>query len=382
MMTIDRGGAARVITGTTGFLGSHLLARLVERGEHSWVLARGVNPGSRVRDAVAAARISAGASAEEATESLVGVEAVSADICVDGCGISTDDLARLREASCREFWHAASSLKFHDDNRREIHEHNVLGAANAVRLAEEIGCERFVYVSTAYVAGTKVGEISEELQDPGGSFNNYYERSKCLAEHVIVAHCEARGMEWKIVRPSIVIGPTSTFGSGGSKTGMYGFLRLLVALQPALQEAGRRVRFVCDMTTPFNLIPVDWVVDDLEWLIEEDFAGASVHHLTTENTIAVDYALSGLTEDLDVEGFEPVEDLPLDATELERAIAAGAVFYGSYLKNPKSFKRGSLPPRRGISEHECKRFAHTYLREIGALDSHLDSNVAKEVVPS
>lgn len=329
-------GRTRIITGSTGFLGSHLPARFIEREEDSWVLVRGDEPMGRVRQAVRAAVSSYGPSRNPEI-SLARVEAVAGDICADGCGLSPSNVKRLRAVGGGEFWHVASSLQFHDNDRDAIHACNVVGVSNAVQLAERVGCRRFVYISTAYTAGTKVGDIAEELHDPGGGFNNYYEQSKCLAEHIVVAQCEARELEWQILRPSIIVGPLATYESGGSNTGMYGFIRLPAAMQQPLQQAGRPVRIACDPTTPFNLVPVDWVAADVDTLANEDFGRRRIHHLVTDNTITVGYSLNELSAELGLPGFETVSGPPEDPTELEEAIATGAVFYGAYLRNAKSF---------------------------------------------
>lgn len=60
--------------------------------------------------------------------------------------------------------------------------------------------DRFVHVSTAYVAGDRSGRISEHDGDVGQGFRNTYKRTKLECEHAV----NDSGLLAAIVRPSIV----------------------------------------------------------------------------------------------------------------------------------------------------------------------------------
>ena len=66
--------------------------------------------------------------------------------------------------------------------------------------------ERFVHVSTAYVAGDRVGVVSEHDGNVGQGFRNTYERTKLEAEEIVTDS----GLPAAIVRPSVIVGDSAT----------------------------------------------------------------------------------------------------------------------------------------------------------------------------
>jgi nucleoside-diphosphate-sugar epimerase len=66
---------------------------------------------------------------------------------------------------------------------------NVEGTREVIGLAREAkSCgrlDRFIHVSTAYVAGKVTGTFRERQLDAGQEFRNTYEQTKWEAEHVV-----------------------------------------------------------------------------------------------------------------------------------------------------------------------------------------------------
>jgi len=60
---------------------------------------------------------------------------------------------------------------------------------------------RIVHVSTAFVAGRRVGSIPEEAHDASAGWVNAYEQSKHEAEEAV----RASGLPWVIARPSTIV---------------------------------------------------------------------------------------------------------------------------------------------------------------------------------
>ncbi|MBZ5711682.1 hypothetical protein [Nannocystis pusilla] len=114
--------------------------------------------------------------------------------------------------------------------------------------------------------------------------------------------CALHGLDARIVRPGIVVGPHTTKRSGGSDTGMYGFIREVHRMREALRAVGRPLRLRGEATTPLNFVPVDWIADELWQLNTEDFPGGPVHHLTIPRGPSVGEALASLAELLDLPG--------------------------------------------------------------------------------
>lgn len=185
-------------------------------------------------------------------------------------------------AGIAEVWHSAASLRFKQSQRDKIIEQNVEGTRRMLRLSTEIGASAFNYVSTAYVAGKRSGLVLEEpARDPDVA-HNAYEESKIRAEMLVD---DWEGLRTRIMRPSIVIGSTSTFAAI-SNTGLYGFV---LGVQRAQKEvegkklgaflAHRQVRLRGDGEAPINLIPVDVVARNAV-AISRSATDAGVFHLS------------------------------------------------------------------------------------------------------
>jgi thioester reductase-like protein len=202
-----------VLTGATGFLGMQVLDRILEQTDRE-VLAL-----VRASDAVGAQRRITGT-----LEALYGrssrhagrVRAVPADLTAPAFGLDGAAWRRLAR-SCGAIVHCAASVSFGLElaDARAI---NVGGSRQVLALARRARHEgvldRFVHVSTAYVAGDTSGVFLEAQRDIGQGFRNTYERTKLEAELAVADGLDEVG--GAVVRPSIVVGErasgwTSTF---------------------------------------------------------------------------------------------------------------------------------------------------------------------------
>jgi thioester reductase-like protein len=225
---------AVLLTGATGFVGKEILSRFLERGDRLvYALVRADN------DHAAAERL-------PAHDRLA---AVAGDIEQPGLGLARETAERLRE-EVTTVVHCAASVSFDlplDESRRV----NVDGTRHVLELARSCTrLERFSYVSTAYVAGEPPGVFREDQLDVGQRFRNPYERSKFEAE--LMLRREGAGLPLQILRPSIVVGDSST-GRTSSFNVLYGplkaYARGAVPAIPARRDA------------PVDVVPVDYVAD-------------------------------------------------------------------------------------------------------------------------
>jgi thioester reductase-like protein len=243
------------LTGATGFLGMEVLARLLERGD---------------RDVIALVRA---ADDEAAGERLDGVlrtlwqepepyrdrvRAVAGDVSQPGLGMSQVQRTSLAE-DVGAVLHCAASIAF-DLPLDEARAINVEGTREMVGFARECKAlgrlERFVHVSTAYVAGRHNGTFRERQLVAGQSFRNTYEQTKWEAEHVVRA---AGDLAPAIARPSIVMGESDT-GWTPAFNVLYwplrAFSRGLFTEIPAIPSAH------------VDIVPVDYVADALVHLLD------------------------------------------------------------------------------------------------------------------
>ncbi len=70
-------------------------------------------------------------------------------------------------------------------------------------------------------------------------------------------------MRFIIARPSIIVGNSSSYDSGDSESGLYGFALRISILRNVLREFGTPLRLLGNPNTMLDFCPVDHVVDDL-----------------------------------------------------------------------------------------------------------------------
>ena len=170
-----------LVTGATGFLGSHVARQLAERGEDVRVLAR---PSSDLRALE-------GFRAERVTGDLR--DAASLESALKG-------VARI--------YHVAADYRLWARDPREIYESNVTGTRNLLEAARRAGVEKFVYTSTvATIAVQRDGNLpNEATQSSVGDMIGHYKRSKFMAEECALRAAEA-GLPVVIVNPTTPVGP-------------------------------------------------------------------------------------------------------------------------------------------------------------------------------
>jgi dihydroflavonol-4-reductase len=174
-----------LVTGATGFLGSHVARALVGRGEEVRVLVR---PTSDLRALD-------GLAAERATGDLR--DRASLDRAMEGV---------------QRVYHVAADYRLWARNPQEIYESNVTGTQNLLDAARTAGVEKFVYTSTvATIAVPREGRLpNEETQSSVGEMIGHYKRSKFEAEQ-----CAGRAAEAGL--PVVIVNPTTPVGPGDWK---------------------------------------------------------------------------------------------------------------------------------------------------------------------
>jgi len=361
----------RVMTGATGFVGSHFALRLLRAKSGPLTLTRAESHDvarERVSQAVGNAAL---ALAEDGIDAEELPLALAADLTRPSAGLDEVALGWLRHAAPQEFWHFAASLRYEDRHRAEIFASNLDGTRVALELARALDCDTFVYVSTAYTAGRRSGTIPEELPGFDAGFNNAYEESKAHAEHAVAEFCARAGLRRVILRPSIVIGPYATKGTGGSNTGLYGFLREVQRAANALRAFARPIELAGDPDTACNLVPVDWFVDEVCALIESGFDADRVYHNTSDSPLSIAEVGRVVAEVMGVPGFS-LEPRSGRRSALEEQIARRTAFYGSYLSHDKSFAR-ARPAARALDAADLADYVRGFLRELRLPEARADT---------
>jgi len=247
-----------LITGFPGFIGRRLVAALLERRPGDTVVAL-VEPRMEAAATQAAAEIDAAR-----------IEILAGDIAERRLGLGDEDHDRLlAEIGVVHHLAAIYDLAVPEEIAQKV---NVEGTGNVLdfcRAADSL--ERLNYVSTAYVAGDRTGVAYEHELNLGQGFKNHYESTKFQAE-VWVRELIDR-IPTTIYRPAIVVGDSRT-GETQKFDGPYYVLRFIAASR----NRGMPIANIGRGATPFNVVPVDFIVDSMVALGDaEEAIGETVH---------------------------------------------------------------------------------------------------------
>jgi thioester reductase-like protein len=256
---------ALLLSGATGFLGTELLLRQLERTDRPIVTLVRAPTDHAARQRIDAVLQSTFGPAGRRYAARI--EAVAADLSAPGLGLSE---ARRRELAERTstIIHCAASVSF----TLPLHEAraiNVEGTRCMLELAGQCASlDCYGHVSTAFVAGTRPGTFCEHDLEVGQDFRNTYEQSKYEAERLVHAH---EGLPYKIMRPSIVVGDRRS-GWTAAFNVLYwplrAFARGLFTAVPAIPSA------------PVDVVSVDYVADAIDELCRPEHPGGATYHLT------------------------------------------------------------------------------------------------------
>jgi len=356
-----------LITGATGFLGSHLAVRLLRDGNETIWLARpggGTTAAERVRRHLDWFGVEPGLRKN--------VRVVEAEITRPGLGLAPSDLDELA-SGVDEIIHCASDTSFPERKRAAVELVNIEGLRNVLDLADSGRCGYFHLLSTAYVAGRRSGVCREEPVSPA-AFTNVYEESKCRAEAIAGDACRRAGRRLAIFRPSIVYGDSRT-GRSLLFSALYYPVRTVAFLRDVFladirDRGGRRaeaagVRLESDgrLYLPLrmevgnggglDLVPVDFFVDAFTALREGTPDGGIFHIVSGRQarlTDIVDYGQRFLRiRGIEVCSRRDLAAAPLNDLELlfDRYIES----YRPYLRDERTFDAGRARPileKRGI----------------------------------
>ena len=263
-----RGPKVLLVTGGAGFIGSHLVARLVELGEPVRVLDN-FSGGKRANlDGL-----------------LSKIELIDGDLR-DEASVR----AAVRDVHIVFHQAALPSVPRSIADPRTVFDVNVTGTLNLLLAARDAGCRRLIFASSSSVYGDTTGLPKIETMTP--SPISPYAVSKLTGEHLCAAFTRAYGLESVSLRYFNVFGPRQDPDSPYAAV----IPRLLTALrtgaEPVIFDDGEQSR---DFTY------VDNVVDANLRAAAADGAVGRVFNIASGRSVTVNTALRLLARLLGVE---------------------------------------------------------------------------------
>ncbi len=362
----DRSGLV-LLTGGTGFLGSHIAAHLLQEGYRLVLIARSdIQLGAR--DRINRLWDWFGLTAALRKRARV----IEGRIDQPDLGLDPETQSNLL-GSVTEIVHCASDTSFSERKRAAVESVNIEGTRHVLNIAARSRCAVFHLVSTAYVAGCTSGLCREELASPPG-FTNIYEETKCRAEWLATEICRESGIRLSIYRPSIVYGHSKT-GRSLIFNALYYPVRTALFLRKLFEadicdRDGRRaiemgvhiddngwmhmpIRMEVGEGGGINLVPVDFFVRAFA-AIREEAPDGGIYHLVNPRLKRIQDIIGYSTRLFRIRG---IEALARRDSGRESRNALEALFdsyleaYNPYIRDRRIFEMknaGPIVEKRGL----------------------------------
>ncbi len=307
-----------LLTGATGFLGSHIMAELLLKGKGVVIIGRpsgGESLMERIRKLLHWFGI------EQLKELL---EFYEADFQKTRLGLGDEDYENLCSRRL-SIIHCASDTSFSEKNRERVMKSNVENLTEILYLAIKSRAPFFHFISSAYAAGTDRIECAEVLTN-SVHFTNVYEESKALAENIVSKRCREGKTPYTIIRPSIVYGDSVT-GRSLKFNALYYAVRSLkyirdIYLEDIKKNSGKKssecgiyindegrlhlpIRLFIPNDGNINLIPVNYFKETVLSIIEKPVS-ETIYHITSNNPEKMVRLASFTERFLNITGIEVI----------------------------------------------------------------------------
>ncbi len=246
-----------LVTGANGFLGKHLVDRLIQNGHDITLLVR--NPDCSDKKRLV--------DHWHQQAAMVQHHGRDANIRIWNGDVRKPDLgvdANLLVTDFHHIYHLAAIYDLGADETLTL-DTNVGGTQHLLKKLDDdkfSGCLHFV--SSIAVAGDFKGEFSERMFEQDQKHDHVYNRSKYESEKLVrEKRSTQNGYEIRIYRPSAIVGHSKTGEMDRIDGPYYGFLAITAMkkiLPPWLPLVAPKNRTLMDM------VPVDYVADGIYFL--------------------------------------------------------------------------------------------------------------------
>jgi len=264
---------------------------------------------------------------------------IESDLTQPGAGLTSSELGRLR-ANVQTVIHCAGDTSFFP---------RATAASRAIFIDAPLALlqallpgrlERWCQISTAFVCGRRCGAVFESEGAVEQKFHNPYEEIKLQSEIVLTQSCRRLGIDLRILRPSVVIGPESSTQGGSPSSLLYQFIRLAAALAGRGKGAELPVRIQGRPAAQFNIVPIEYVSAAIEVLSEQPGAAGGTFHLIDSQPPTQEAMLQMITRRFGIKGLRLIDhrfEALIDPSFLENRVARMLAPYREYLEQDVSF---------------------------------------------
>jgi len=332
---------AVLVTGATGFIGRHVVSRLLLAGRRVVILARrraGLTGEQRVTEIFG----------ELSRRSL---EVVGADLA--NPTVLRSEITRLG-SSIDTVIHCAGETSFLAGDGESTRGTQIDGSLALLKMLRPGGLRSWVHISTAFVCGRREGMLYEDETDLGQEFHNSYERLKLELEIRLKQTCRQLGVDLRIFRPSVVVGGAPSTPGGAPSNLLVAFLRLLIALSCKAGARNTPLRIQGRPQARFNIVPVEYVATAIERLTDDPEASGETIHLVAKNPPTQKRMLEMMSARLDLHNLHlmnATEELR-NPSPLEMRVARLLSPYRDYLQQDVQFDDSAA--RRLLGRHRIE----------------------------
>lgn len=362
-----------LITGATGFLGSHIMAGLLSKG-------RGV---------VIAGRASGTESLEERIRKVLawfGIEHLQGllefhetDFLKIRMGLGKDEYENLCGRGL-SIIHCASDTSFAEKDRAKVMKSNVESLTEILNFALKSKARCFHFISSAYAAGIDHLECTE-APVTSADFTNVYEESKAKAEKMVSGRCREAELPYTIIRPSIIYGDSAT-GRSLKFNALYYPVRSLQLIRDIYLEDIKNnngiksaecgiyindegvlhlpIRIFIPNEGKINLVPVDYFTETILSIIEKPVT-ETFYHITGNKPESMVRLASYTERFLNITGIEVV----IGTSDLDEMRNPPEEFFDHFIKAYRPY----------ISDKRIFRRENTDRATCGALPTDLSYEI-------
>jgi len=246
------------VTGGTGFVGRHLVEKLLARSGKIYLLVRKSSMD----------KFDALVEKLDAADRLI---AVTGDVTKPKLGIAPKTLKELT-GKVKHFFHCAAVYDLTADEQTQVAA-NIDGTRYALQAAEAVKAGAFHHVSSIAAAGLYPGVFKEDMFDEAEGLDDPYFRTKHDSEGIVRNESK---IPWRVYRPAIVVGHSKT-GEIDKIDGPYFFFRIIKKLRQLLPQWMPTVGIE---GSRINLVPVDYVVAAMDHIAHKPGLDGGTFHLT------------------------------------------------------------------------------------------------------